>query len=138
MTKALPLNEMIAKSAEAAEFMRLFSTQSRLLLLCLISQQERSVGELQNELAFKQPGLSQQLAELRQAGVVKTRRESRQIYYSIADPRVDLILKTLFPIFCGTMEEESKTVLPARTPTSTLTGLTGEMAQWAKMEPVSE
>lgn len=135
MNKAIPLQDMVAKSAEAAEFMRLFSTQSRLLLLCFISQNERSVGELQNELDFKQPGLSQQLAELRQAGVVKTRRESRQIYYSIADERVELILKTLYPMFCGPMAEDGTPA--AQTPPVTKSADTalGEMAQWAKIEP---
>ncbi len=81
--------------------MRQFSTANRLLLLCQIAQQECSVSDIQDALGIKQPALSQQLAELRQAGLVKTRRESRQIYYSIADARVEAIMQTLQALFCG-------------------------------------
>lgn len=40
------LEAMQEKAAEAADFMRLFSTPSRLMLLCHIAQKERSVGEI--------------------------------------------------------------------------------------------
>ncbi|MCO5734739.1 helix-turn-helix transcriptional regulator [Rhizobium sp. SSA_523] len=89
------------RAADAADFMRLFSTPSRLMLLCHIAQRERSVGEIQADLEFKQPALSQQLAELRQAGVVKTRRSSRQIYYSLADDRVIMVMEMLMRMFCA-------------------------------------
>lgn len=95
------LEAMQEKAAEAADFMRLFSTPSRLMLLCHIAQKERSVGEIQEDLDFKQPALSQQLGELRQAGVVQTRRESRQIYYSIADDRVAAVMEMLMRVFCN-------------------------------------
>ncbi|MFD1744985.1 ArsR/SmtB family transcription factor [Rhizobium helianthi] len=127
---SLPLEQMLEKSAEAAEFLRLFSTQSRLMLLCFISQKERSVGEIQEELAFKQPALSQQLAELRQAGVVRTRRESRQIFYSIADERVDAVLQTLLKLFCPPPTSHSKQG-EAKAASSPAPHPLGEMAQWA-------
>ncbi len=59
--KPLSFDAMQAKASEAAEFMRLFSTPSRLMLLCHIAGKERSVGEIQEALDFKQPALSQQL-----------------------------------------------------------------------------
>ena len=130
----LPLEQMIEASGEAAEFIRLFSTSSRLMLLCFLSGREASVGEIQEGLGFKQPGLSQQLAELRQAGVVQTRRESRQIYYSIADARVARILDVLVNMFCKG-EETPPTLepvdgsLPSSSSCSAPT--LGEMAQWA-------
>ncbi|MEY9626320.1 ArsR/SmtB family transcription factor [Sinorhizobium fredii] len=99
--KNLPVDELQDKAAEAAEFMRLFSTPSRLMLLCHIAQQEQSVSDIQSDLGLKQPALSQQLAELRQAGLVKTRRESRTIYYSIADHRVEAVMDLLFGLFCA-------------------------------------
>ena len=127
----LPLDTMIEKSAEAADFMRLFSTPSRLLLMCFLSNKEASVGEIQEQLGFKQPGLSQQLAELRQAGVVQTRRESRQIYYSIADHRVAEILAVLVPIFCGPLK--STALEPIQKNNTASRPQLGEMAQWAIM-----
>lgn len=95
------LDAMKQRVPEAADLMRLLSNPTRLLLLCEIAQQESSVAELERDLGMKQPGLSQQLAELRQNGLVKTRRESRSIYYSIADARVQALLAALHGIFCS-------------------------------------
>lgn len=95
------LAQLKQKAPEAAELLRQLSNPSRLLLLCHIATQERSVGELEQDLGIKQPGLSQQLAELRQAGLVKTRRQSRSIYYSLADERAKGILNLLWQTFCA-------------------------------------
>lgn len=89
------------KAPEAADLLRQLANPTRLLILCHITRQERAVGEMERDLGLKQPGLSQQLAELRQAGLVKTRRESRSIYYSIADERVQGIMGMLHDIFCA-------------------------------------
>lgn len=98
---SVSLETMIAKAPEAADFMRQFSNANRLMLLCQIARQESSVSDIQEALGIKQPALSQQLAELRQAGLVKTRRQSRQIYYSIADGRAEAVMDLLFNLFCG-------------------------------------
>lgn len=95
------LATLTEKAPEAAEFMRQFSNANRLMLLCQIAQQESSVSDIQEALGIKQPALSQQLAELRQSGLVKTRRASRQIYYSIADGRAEAVMNLLFQLFCG-------------------------------------
>jgi DNA-binding transcriptional ArsR family regulator len=89
------------KAPEAADLLRQLANPTRLLILCHITHQERAVGEMERDLGLKQPGLSQQLAELRQAGLVRTRRESRSIYYAIADERVQGIMAMLHSIFCA-------------------------------------
>jgi DNA-binding transcriptional ArsR family regulator len=136
---ALPLEEMQEKAVEAAEFMRLFSTPSRLMLLCYIAQRERSVGEIQEELGFKQPALSQQLAELRQAGLVETRRQSRQVYYSISDGRVAVVMNMLMQMFCEvapTSDAQIAPVSPVKRQSRGGAGsaVLGEMAHWARLE----
>lgn len=93
------------KAPEAADLLRQLANPSRLLILCHITREERAVGEMERDLGLKQPGLSQQLAELRQAGLVKTRRESRSIYYSIADERVQGIMGMLHDIFCAVPDD---------------------------------
>ena len=133
------LEAMQEKAAEAADFMRLFSTPSRLMLLCHIAQKERSVGEIQEDLDFKQPALSQQLGELRQAGVVQTRRESRQIYYSIADDRVAAVMEMLMRVFCNVGDNQTSPRIEARTSPAgqrpaAPEGFVGEMARWARLE----
>lgn len=130
---------MQEKAGEAAEFMRLFSTPSRLMLLCHIAEKERSVGEIQEDLDFRQPALSQQLAELRQAGLVQTRRESRQIYYSIADGRVSVVMDMLMQMFCGasprsSAEPAAPSQIVERPRPSSTQGFPGEMARWARLE----
>lgn len=137
---AVSLEAMQEKAAEAADFMRLFSTPSRLMLLCHIAQKERSVGEIQEDLDFKQPALSQQLGELRQAGVVQTRRKSRKVYYSIADDRVAVVMEMLMRVFCGGVQSAPVTlmpVVPRQAMDSLGTGaraVPGEMAHWARLE----
>jgi DNA-binding transcriptional ArsR family regulator len=84
---------------EAAELMRLLGNANRIQLLCQIAQGERSVGQLEEQLDIKQPALSQQLAELRKAGLVQTRRESRSILYSLGEGRVRPLLEMLLVAF---------------------------------------
>jgi len=95
------LDQLKMKAPEVAEFLRLFANGNRLILLCHIAQKERSVTDIQNELGLKQPGLSQQLAELRESGLVKTRRDSRLIYYSIADDKARAVMDLLYGLFCN-------------------------------------
>lgn len=61
---------------------RLVSNPNRLRILLMLSQGEYSVSEVEAELSIKQPGLSQELRNLRDSGLVKTRRESKVIFYS--------------------------------------------------------
>jgi DNA-binding transcriptional ArsR family regulator len=95
------LDQLVAKAPEAAAFLRHLANPSRLILLCHIARGECSVTEIQNALGFKQPALSQRLAELRRSGLVQTRRESRMIHYSIKDGRARAVMAMLQTIFCG-------------------------------------
>lgn len=94
------MEQLKARAPQAADLLRQLANANRLMILCHISQEERSVGQLEQDLGIRQPGLSQQLAELRQSGLVKTRRESRSIYYSIADERAEAVMAMLYEIFC--------------------------------------
>jgi DNA-binding transcriptional ArsR family regulator len=87
-----------AENAVAA--LKLLANPERLLLLCQLSQGEFSVGELEEQLAIHQPTLSQQLGVLRNQGVVATRREGKNIFYSVADPAVLEILLVLYRLYC--------------------------------------
>ncbi|MDQ0457871.1 ArsR/SmtB family transcription factor [Rhizobium paknamense] len=96
----VPVELLMRRAPQAAEFLRQFANSNRLILLCHIAGGECSVGEIQDALGIKQPGLSQQLKELRQAELVKTRRQGTQIYYSIADQRVEAMMGLLYDMFC--------------------------------------
>ncbi len=137
--KDIPIETLQNKATEAAEFMRLFSAPSRLMLLCHIAQHERSVGDIQNDLGLKQPALSQQLAELRQAGLVKTRRESRMIFYSVADERVEAVMDLLLSLFCGAdrhVKSRESQHAPSLSSSSALKSNIAEAAHFARLDPV--
>ena len=132
---SVSLETMIAKAPEAADFMRQFSNANRLMLLCQIAREESSVSDIQEALGIKQPALSQQLAELRQAGLVKTRRESRQIYYSIADDRAQEVMNMLYEIFCG--DGKATTGRAAARPAMAPARPRGDAAQFARITSVT-
>ena len=87
-------------AGQAVIALKVLAHEARLLLLCQLSQGERSVGELEEQLGILQPTLSQQLGVLRNEGVVTTRRQGKNIYYSVADPAVLEILGLLYRLYC--------------------------------------
>jgi ArsR family transcriptional regulator len=56
---------------------------------------EKGVSDIENELGLRQPNLSQYLAELREAGLVTTRREARNVFYALADAQAAALLQAL-------------------------------------------
>ena len=105
-------------SKKAAAFLKTMANDKRLLVLCLLSQREYSVSELEQELGVRQPTLSQQLAILREEGMVATRRDGKSIYYMLASPEVEAVMELLYELFCAkdAPSEESgaeKTVVTA-------------------------
>lgn len=89
-----------AAAGQAVSMLKVLAHEARLLLLCQLSQGERSVGELEEQLGIRQPTLSQQLGVLRNEGVVGTRRQGKNIYYSVADPALLEILAVLYRLYC--------------------------------------
>ncbi|MEI2733824.1 MAG: metalloregulator ArsR/SmtB family transcription factor [Rhodoblastus sp.] len=98
---------MVEKAREASDFLKALSHESRLLLLCALSEGECSVGELENILGERQSTVSQQLARLRLDRLVATRRDGKTIYYSLADENVRAILDALRKAFCEPDEERA-------------------------------
>lgn len=64
------------------------------IALCLLAG-EKGVGEIEAELGLKQPNLSQYLAELREAELVTTRREQRNVFYTLANAQAEALLRAL-------------------------------------------
>ena len=75
-----------------AKYFRAFGDPTRMRILQLVAESERSVGELVAATRQSQPKISNHLACLRWCGFVAARREHRHVYYSIADPRVITLL----------------------------------------------
>lgn len=75
-----------------AEFFKSLGHPLRVRVLELLSERERTVSELLEEVEVEQPNLSQQLGILRRASLVSTRREGALVVYSLADPRMSQLL----------------------------------------------
>jgi len=84
----------------AVAALKVLANEDRLLLLCQLSQGEMCVSDLEEALDIHQPTLSQQLGVLRNEGVVSTRREGKNIFYSVADPSMLEILALLYRLYC--------------------------------------
>lgn len=98
--QALDIARMRNSADQAVALLRLLSHPDRLMLLCQLTDGERCVSDLQASLDIQQPGLSQQLGVLRREGVVRTRRDGKHIFYSMADERTQALLQTLYGLFC--------------------------------------
>lgn len=93
--------DMQTHAADAASLMKALGNESRLMILCLLSEGEHSVSDLNEIIPLSQSALSQQLARLRQQGLVTTRRESQTIYYALAEGPADRVIHLLHDIYCG-------------------------------------
>jgi len=92
--------ELKARVDDATAFLKRLANADRLLVACALVEGERSVRQLEDALGIRQPGLSQQLAGLRQAGLIAGRREGKQVFYRLADPRVETLVRTVHRLFC--------------------------------------
>lgn len=96
------VTDMLENAEAAASFLKSFTHPSRLMILCALVEGERSVRDLEDALGLRQPGLSQQIASLREAGFIVGRKESKHVYYRLADGRVADFITQLHKMFCET------------------------------------
>lgn len=94
--------ESMGDSAKrAAQFLKALSHESRLMILCILAEGEKSVTELEHMLSLRQPTVSQQLARLRADGLVGTRRDGKAVYYNLASEEARTIVGAVHAVFCG-------------------------------------
>ncbi|MBB2778109.1 ArsR/SmtB family transcription factor [Comamonas aquatica] len=96
----LDLDALRAHADEAVAMLKVLGNQDRLMLLCQLTLQERTVGELEQLTGIQQPTLSQQLGVLRREGLVTTRREGKFIWYQLADARALQLMQVVHQLFC--------------------------------------
>lgn len=82
-----------------AVLLKALSNEKRLIIICALCDQEKSVGELETIVGLSQSALSQHLARLRRDGIVSTRREAQTIYYSIKSKEIECVLRCLQSIY---------------------------------------
>ena len=100
-TFAIDPAAMRAHASEAAQLLKALGNEKRLMILCLLAEGERSVGELNALLEISQSALSQHLAILRDERLVLTRREAQSVFYSLMPGAAFVLIHTLHDIYCG-------------------------------------
>ncbi len=100
-THAGDADRMAEKAQRAAEFLKALAHENRLMILCILSQGEKSVSELEEMLSLRQPTVSQQLARLRAEGLVAPRRDGKTIFYSLASEEARVVVGAVYEVFCG-------------------------------------
>ncbi|WP_109577113.1 metalloregulator ArsR/SmtB family transcription factor [Aminobacter sp. AP02] len=96
----MAIAELLERAGEASEFLKKLANPNRLMIVCALVDGERSVRHLEDSLGIRQPGLSQQIAELRDAGLITGRKQSKSVFYRLADERVAEIVSLLYRMFC--------------------------------------
>jgi len=95
------LTRLVRNTREASQFLKALANENRLMLLCILSEGEYSVTELETLLEIRQPTLSQQLARLRADSLVTTRRDGKAIYYSLASEKARETMQLVYKHFCA-------------------------------------
>jgi DNA-binding transcriptional ArsR family regulator len=98
--KTMDFDTMQRNATDAVTLLKGLANESRLMIMCVLTEGEVSVGELNKRIELSQSALSQHLAILRDQGLVKTRRESQTIYYSLAETPAMNVIELLHTVYC--------------------------------------
>lgn len=104
----LDLEKMASHADEAVQLLKALAHPSRLMVLCILSEGELSVGDLHARVPLSQSALSQHLAVLRRDDLVETRRESQTIYYSLQNDKAARVIVLLHEMFCNTPSAKAR------------------------------
>jgi DNA-binding transcriptional ArsR family regulator len=86
---------------QASALLRAMGNPQRLRILLLLAERERSVIELEALVGLSQSAVSQHLARLRQAKLVRFRRDGQMTFYALDGDEVQSILMTLHLLYGG-------------------------------------
>jgi len=98
--EGLDFDAMQSNACDAVNLLKGLANESRLMIMCVLSEGEVSVGQLNQRIRLSQSALSQHLAVLRDQDLVQTRRESQTIYYSLANTAAMSIIELLHEVYC--------------------------------------
>ena len=98
----MDFDAMQRNATDAVNLLKGLANESRLMIMCVLSEGEVSVGQLNQRIKLSQSALSQHLAVLREQGLVQTRRESQTIFYRLADTAAMSIIELLHDVYCHT------------------------------------
>lgn len=100
--------QMQRAAASASRLMAALANDSRLMILCQLTEGEKTVGQLAVLVGLSQSALSQHLARLRADKLVRTRRQAQTIWYSLHGDAARRVIDLLFQMFCAPQRRAAK------------------------------
>ena len=92
--------DMGNKCVDVSRILKALAHPHRLMILCYLSDGEKTVGEIEQACDASQSAVSQFLNRMRLEGLVHFEKRAQFVYYQIKDPQVKLLIKSLYNIFC--------------------------------------
>jgi DNA-binding transcriptional ArsR family regulator len=97
-----------------ADLFRALAHPARIRVLELLAASELSVGEIQPLVGIEMSHLSQQLAVLRRAGLVTTRKSGSSVFYAIRDPELVRLLASAKQLLINSLTESQQLLTDLR------------------------
>ncbi len=94
------MEEMRAKAREVSDLLKTLANENRLLILCELVQEPKSVSDLLQKLPITQSGISQHLAILKANGILDYEKKAQTVLYRIKDERIYKIMQDLKELYC--------------------------------------
>ena len=101
MQKEIDVDAMVSNAENAAKWLKAIANPYRLMILCLLLENEYSVTELNETVPLSQSALSQHLAVLRSQDLVSTRKSSQIVFYKLKNEQVTEVISILHKQYCA-------------------------------------
>ena len=101
MQKEIDVDAMVSNAENAAKWLKAIANPYRLMILCLLLENEYSVTELNETVPLSQSALSQHLAVLRAQDLVSTRKSSQVVFYKLKNEQVTEVISILHRKYCA-------------------------------------
>ena len=99
-SQKLRIAQMRRRAGQVTRLLKCMANEQRLLVLCQLMEGEKTAGELTEITGISQSAVSQHLALLRDSEIVKTRRESQYIFYSLSSREMQAMINLLYDLYC--------------------------------------
>jgi ArsR family transcriptional regulator len=86
--------------AKAEALLKQLAHAGRLMILCSLTEGEKTVGQLIELVDLSQSAVSQHLAKLREAEIVESDKRGQMVYYRIRSKAAQEIISRLYAIYC--------------------------------------
>lgn len=100
MAEDIDIEAMLSNAEHAAKWLKAIANPYRLMILCLLLDNEYSVTKLNETIPLSQSALSQHLAILRTQDLVSTRKSSQVVFYKLKNREVTEIISIMHKQFC--------------------------------------